>query len=55
MGDDGRHQQTERTQPALVQFALYGGIIAIDGRRTGLLPEHFPNLGIGAEPPSFTG
>jgi hypothetical protein len=51
----GPREPLERTEPALVQFAPYGGIIAIDGRRTALLPENFPALGIGAEPPTFTG
>jgi len=49
----GKREPRERTEPALVQFARYGGIISIDGRRTALLPEHFPALGIGAEPPTF--
>jgi hypothetical protein len=51
----GKREPRERTEPALVQFARYGGIISIDGRRTALLPENFPALGIGAEPPTFTG
>jgi hypothetical protein len=51
----GPREPAERVQPAVVQFARYGGIIAVDGRRTALLPENFPSLGIGAEPPTFTG
>jgi hypothetical protein len=34
--------------PAVVEFTRYGGIHRIDGRSTGLLPETFPTMGIGA-------
>jgi hypothetical protein len=34
-------------QPALVEFSTYGGIHCIDGRATGILPEHFGPLGVG--------
>jgi hypothetical protein len=34
--------------PALVEFTPYGGIHRIDGRSTGVLPDDFPALGIGA-------
>lgn len=34
--------------PALIEFCRYGGILRIDGRSTGVLPEHLPPLGIGA-------
>jgi hypothetical protein len=51
----GKREPRDRTEPALVQFARYGGIVAIDGRRTALLPEHFPALGIGVKPPTFRG
>jgi hypothetical protein len=34
--------------PAVVEFAPYGGIHRIDGRSTGVLPDEFPALGIGA-------
>ena len=36
------------TWPALVEFCTYGGILRIDGRSTGVLPEHLPPLGVGA-------
>jgi hypothetical protein len=48
----GLRESREATVPGLVQFTLYGGIISIDGRSTGLLPESLPPLGIGAKPPS---
>jgi hypothetical protein len=47
----GAREVFERVEPALVHFARYGGIISIDGRRTGLLPEEFPPLGIGTKAP----
>jgi hypothetical protein len=34
--------------PAVVEFTPYGGIHRIDGRSTGVLPDTFPTLGIGA-------
>jgi hypothetical protein len=34
--------------PAVVEFTPYGGIHRIDGRSTGVLPDEFPALGIGA-------
>jgi len=34
--------------PAVVEFTPYGGIHRIDGRSTGVLPDDFPALGIGA-------
>ncbi len=34
--------------PALVEFCTHGGILRIDGRSTGVLPESLPPLGIGA-------
>ena len=34
--------------PALVEFTRYGGILRIDGRSTGVLPDDIPALGIGA-------
>jgi hypothetical protein len=37
----------EYTGPALCEFSEYGGVHAIDGRRTGVLPETIPKLGIG--------
>lgn len=34
--------------PALVEFTRYGGVLRIDGRSTGVLPDEMPALGIGA-------
>ncbi len=34
--------------PALVEFTRYGGILRIDGRSTGVLPDDIPAFGIGA-------
>jgi hypothetical protein len=34
--------------PALVEYCDHGGILRIDGRSTGVLPESIPPLGIGA-------
>jgi hypothetical protein len=34
--------------PALVEFTRYGGVLRIDGRSTGVLPDDIPALGIGA-------
>ncbi len=36
------------TWPAVVEFTPYGGVHRIDGRSTGVLPDHFPTMGIGA-------
>lgn len=33
--------------PALCEFSEYGGIHTIDGRRTGVLPDFVPFLGVG--------
>jgi hypothetical protein len=37
-----------RVEPALLEFSEFGGIHAIDGRETGVLPKDFPVLGVGA-------
>jgi hypothetical protein len=34
--------------PALIEFSPHGGIVRIDGRSTGVLPDSIPPLGIGA-------
>lgn len=34
--------------PAHVEFTEYGGVLRIDGRSTGVLPDDIPALGIGA-------
>ncbi len=36
---------------ALLEFSEYGGIHAIDGQKTGVLPEDFPNIGVGGNKP----
>lgn len=33
--------------PALCEFSEYGGVHTIDGRRTGVLPQRVPLLGVG--------
>lgn len=38
-------------RPALCEFSEYGGIHAVDGRPTGVLPNDFPVLGIGGNRP----
>jgi hypothetical protein len=38
-------------RPAMLEFSEYGGIHAIDGRQTGVLPDDFPVLGIGSNRP----
>jgi len=49
IGDDPLPDQT---YPAYVEFSEFGGIHAVDGASTGVLPEDFPPLGIGgARPP----
>lgn len=35
------------TRAAVCEFSEYGGVHAVDGRRTGVLPERFPALGVG--------
>jgi hypothetical protein len=34
-------------RPAMLEFSEFGGVHTVDGRRTGVLPEDFPVLGIG--------
>ena len=49
IGDD---MLADQTYPAYVEFSEFGGIHAVDGASTGVLPEDFPPLGIGgAHPP----
>jgi len=35
-------------RPALVEFSFFGGIHSIDGKSTGVLPESYATLGVGA-------
>ena len=44
----GRGELPNDVRPAMLEFSEFGGIHAIDGRRTGILPEDFPVLGVGA-------
>ena len=41
--------------PAMLEFSEFGGIHTIDGKRTGVLPEDFPVLGIGGNKPPRRG
>lgn len=43
----GEIELPNRTLPALCEFSEYGGVHTIDGRRTGVLPERIPMLGVG--------
>ena len=43
----GQIELPSRTRPALCEFSEHGGVHAIDGRRTGVLPERIPALGVG--------
>jgi hypothetical protein len=47
---DRRPKALDRDEPwpALVEFCRYGGVLRIDGRSTGVLPDDIPALGIGA-------
>jgi hypothetical protein len=47
---EGRPSALDRADPwpALVEFTRYGGVLRIDGRSTGVLPDDIPALGIGA-------
>jgi hypothetical protein len=37
----------DQTRAALCEFSEYGGVHAIDGRPTGVLPQRIPALGVG--------
>jgi hypothetical protein len=43
----GTIELPHHTHPALCEFTEYGGVHAIDGRRTGVLPERIPTFGVG--------
>ncbi|HKW45484.1 MAG TPA: hypothetical protein VJN22_07490 [Candidatus Eremiobacteraceae bacterium] len=45
--EEYRHVQ----RPALLEFTEYGGLHAIDGRATGILPADFPAFGVGGNRP----
>lgn len=40
-------------RPALLEFSEYGGIHAVDGQPTGVLPNDFPVLGVGGNRPPW--
>lgn len=44
----GKDELPFDVRPALLEFSEFGGVHTVDGRRTGVLPEDFPVLGIGA-------
>ncbi len=43
----GERELPDATRPALCEFSEYGGVHAIDGRLTGVLPARIPALGVG--------
>jgi hypothetical protein len=47
---DRRPQALDRADPwpAHVEFTTYGGVLRIDGRSTGVLPDDIPPMGVGA-------
>ncbi|HLJ83126.1 MAG TPA: hypothetical protein VKT51_02980 [Candidatus Eremiobacteraceae bacterium] len=47
----GPAEFTMTMRPAIAEFSEFGGIHAIDGRSTGILPRSFPALGVGANRP----
>jgi hypothetical protein len=47
----GERDLQMRIEPALMEFSEFGGIHAIDGRETGILPKDFPVLGVGGNRP----
>jgi hypothetical protein len=47
----GEGDMRHSVHPAYIEFSTYGGIHAIDGRPSGILPDDFPALGIGGNRP----
>jgi hypothetical protein len=43
----GHVELPDLTRAALCEFSEYGGVHAIDGRATGILPARIPALGVG--------
>jgi hypothetical protein len=43
----GEVELPNHTRPALCEFSEYGGVHAVDGRRTGVLPDRIPTFGVG--------
>mgnify|MGYP001351686668 CR=1 FL=1 len=50
----GQGDMPASVHPAYLEFSEFGGIHAIDGRPTGVLPLDFPALGIGGNRPPAT-
>ena len=49
----GPSEYPHSLRAAMLEFTEYGGLHAIDGRPTGILPSDFPAFGVGANrPPS---
>jgi hypothetical protein len=46
----GLRELPDHTRAALCEFTEYGGVHAIDGRSTGVLPSRIPALGVGINP-----
>lgn len=47
----GPVEYTHSMRAAQLEFTEYGGLHAIDGRPTGILPSDFPAFGVGANRP----
>lgn len=47
----GPSEFPNQLRPALLEFTEYGGVHAIDGRPTGILPVDFPAFGVGGNRP----
>jgi hypothetical protein len=47
----GPEEYAHTQRAALLEFTEYGGLHAIDGRPTGILPADFPAFGVGANRP----
>ena len=43
----GEIELPDVTRPALCEFTEYGGVHAVDGRSTGVLPTRIRPLGVG--------
>ena len=43
----GENELPNLIRPALCEFSEYGGVHAVDGRLTGVVPSRFPLLGVG--------
>lgn len=46
----GKEPLPERTIPSHVEFSIYGGLHKIDGKPTGVVPDHSTPLNIGLAP-----